>query len=184
MEATAGVLPLADPFRYPYAVTTKSKIVDVVAKILRAVLPISVFCWVSRATVLLQEKVAPKKWPYFSKVTENLYIGGMPLKNYGHAKKISDLGITAIVSLNQPHEYTSQIGTEPITITTWNEAISLPSVDLEPVKLKNLTVAVNFIGRQTLAGKKVLVPCNEGRGRSVQVVIASLIGRANKRLII
>ncbi|MBA2369946.1 MAG: dual specificity protein phosphatase family protein [Candidatus Protochlamydia sp.] len=150
-----------------------------IARILQAVLPKEVFCWISRSTIMLQSIIFPQRWPYWTRLTEKLYVGGMPLKNWGHVNAINDLGIAAILSINEDFEFNKQLWADPIQPNEWEEHnisfLNLSIPDLQPLSPVILAQAVEFVFRQHLAGKKILIHCTGGRGRSVSAAIASLV---------
>lgn len=150
-----------------------------IARILQAVIPKELFCWISRGTVMLQSLISPYRWPYWTRLTEYLYVGGMPLKNWNHLNTINQLGITAILAINEDFEFNKQLGADPILPHEWADRgisfLNLSSPDLERVPTAILAQAADFVFRQHLEGKRILIHCTGGRGRSVSAAIASLV---------
>jgi atypical dual specificity phosphatase len=150
-----------------------------VAKVIQAILPIAVFCWISRTTVQLQAMIWSARWPYWSQITDQIYLGAVPLDNWGHIDAISRLGVGAILSFNEDHELQQQIGAKPIQEKEWTDRnihyLRLSSPDLSPVSVADLAKAVDYIRSEVLLGHKVYVHCTAGRGRSASAVICYLI---------
>lgn len=57
------------------------------------------------------------------------------------------------------------------------ELLHLPTVDTTPLTLSQLHLGAEWINQQLHAGRKVLVHCEHGVGRSVMLATASLIAR-------
>ena len=158
-----------------------------IAKVLRAVLPQGVFCWISRATIQIQATFFPTARPYWSKITDDLYLGAIPLKNWGHIDTlISTVGVKAILAIAQPHEFESQAFASPVESKEWKakgvEFLNLDTPDLEPVPIVQLAQAVNYIKQQILDRGIVYLHCTGGRGRSASAAICFLIDQAKGKL--
>ncbi len=149
-----------------------------IARILKAVLSKESFCWVSRGTIQLQSMLQPIKWSYWSKLDEKLYLGAMPLKNWGHLDEITQLGVKAILSINCEYEFQPQLGADPVRGDDWMgrniNFMNISSPDLEPIEVLEIARAVDFVAQQIRSGNPVYVHCTGGRGRSVSVAICSL----------
>lgn len=150
-----------------------------IAKILQAILSKEIFCWLSRMTLQIQAKINPKKWSYWSQLSDNIYVGGMPLKGPEHGRAITSLGIGAILSINEEHELKSLPLSNPIKPREWEKRkvtyLRLSNPDLQPVNVANLVKGVDYVAQQVALGKKVYIHCNRGASRSVSVAICSLM---------
>lgn len=149
-----------------------------IAKILQAILPKTWFCWISRGTVQLQSILRPIKWSYWTKLSDNVYLGAMPLKNWNHIDKITKCGIKAILSINEDHEFQTQLFADPVKPVDWKgkniNFLNITSPDLEPIKVSKLAKAVDYVTNQVNLGNPIYIHCTGGRGRSVSVAICSL----------
>lgn len=165
----------------PYSTFKESNcsISYMIARILKAILPKTWFCWISRGTIQLQSTIRPKKWSYWSKLSDRIFLGAMPLKNWNHSDTITKLGVKAILSINEDYELKSQLFADPITSKDWQEKninfLNISSPDLEPIEPVKLAKAVNYVAEQHHLGNPVYIHCTGGRGRSVSVAICSLI---------
>jgi protein-tyrosine phosphatase len=175
----SAITPVDNPLAYTPLAQVQPRLGYRIARVLQSVIPKELFCWISRGTVMLQAIISPLRWPYWTRLTEGLYVGGMPLKNWDHLHTINQLGITAILSINEDFEFNTQLGAEPYLPHEWEghniSFLKLSSPDLEPVPTALLAQAVDFVFRQHSEGKKVLIHCTGGRGRSVSAAIASLV---------
>lgn len=149
-----------------------------IGRVLQTILPKTWFCWISRGTIQLQSYLRPVKWSYWTKISEDIYLGAMPLKNRNHIETITRLGVKAILSVNEDYEFNNQLFAEPVKSTDWEakgvtfNRISSP--DLEPVQVDLLNQAVQYAHEQKEKGP-VYFHCTGGRGRSASVVIATLM---------
>lgn len=154
-----------------------------IGRFLQSILPRTWFCWVSRGTIQLQSFLRPHKWSYWTKISDNIYLGAMPLKNRNHHQVIHDLGIKAILSVNRTYEFQKQFLAEPVQSTDWEaRGISfrrISSPDLEPLKVAKLIEAVRHVVTQVHANNPTYIHCTGGRGRSASVAICSLIALDN-----
>lgn len=151
-----------------------------IARVLRVILPRTWFCWVSRATVLLQSILRPKAWSYWTKLSDHIYLGAMPLKNWRHIKALTGLKIKAVLSINEAYELRPQLFAHPVTSADWEERkitfLNIPSPDLEPIEVSKLAAAVQFVADQVRLGHTpVYIHCTAGRARSVAAAICSVI---------
>lgn len=171
-------LELTSPSTFLSATKCDRRVSYLIAKILHAVLPKTWFCWFSRGTVQLQSVLRPRKWTYWTKLSDNIYLGAMPLKNWGHVDKIAKLGVKTILSMNEEYEFQTQFLADPVKPLDWKKKnitfLRISTPDLEPIKDSKLVKAVDYVTSQVNLGNPIYIHCTGGRGRSVSVAICSL----------
>lgn len=169
-----GLLPIEQEF-----VEIKETLSHRIASIVRSCLPKTWFCWLSRTTIQVQAIVLPHKWSYWTELTQDLYLGAMPLRNLDHINKITSLGCSAILSINESFEFNDQLFGKPVSESYWTERhvtfLNIPSPDLAGVEVEKIAVGVRFVMDQINLGKKVYVHCTAGRGRSSSIAICALV---------
>lgn len=157
-----------------------------IGRILQAILPKTWFCWISRGTIQIQSFLRPHKWSYWSKISDNLYLGAMPLKNKNHINKIAQIGVKAILSINEDYEFGDQLFAKPVREMDWQKrnikVLRISSPDLEPIQIAKLAQAIDYVVQQIKLGNSIYVHCSGGRGRSASVVVGSLIRIDNRSL--
>lgn len=126
--------------------------------------------------VLYRNKFHSTKWPWYSKIDDNIYLGAMPLKNKGHIDKLTDLAKSegkklAILSVLEPWEMQREpLLISPVTPKDWQEKKveqkTIAATDFVPPTLTQLEEGVRFIQNKVKEGKKVYIHCKAGRGRS------------------
>lgn len=158
---------------------SRRSVTYLIAKILRVILPKTWFCWVSRGTVQLQSILSHKRWSYWTKLNDHVYVGAIPLKNWNHLDEITALGVKTILSMNEDYEFQKHRWSDPVKPVDWKEKkinfLNLSSPDLEPIGISRLAAAVDYVAAQVKLGNPVYIHCTAGRGRSVSVAICSLI---------
>lgn len=107
----------------------------------------------------------------FSKITEELWLGGQPSR--GGVKKLVEKGFSAIINLRAEFDYAS-----------WFDKISmnylhLPTRDNESPTLAQLQKGVRFIHKNRTTGK-IYIHCWEGLGRGPTLVAAFLVSTGMK----
>lgn len=127
----------------------------------------------------IMNKIAPQKWPAYNKITENLYLGRLPLKNNNDHITLQNEGIGAVLSVVEKFEnHSVGIFTDPVTPDDWKalgvEHMQVETPDFHPLKVDSFEKGVAFIASQMKLGKKVYVHCKAGRGRSAAMVVAAL----------
>lgn len=127
----------------------------------------------------LMNKVFPKKWPAYNKITENIYLGRLPLKNNNDHIALQKEGIGAVLSVVEVFEnHSLGIFSDPVTPDDWKalgvEHMQVETPDFHPLKVESFEKGVEFIASQVKLGKKVYVHCKAGRGRSAAMVVAAL----------
>lgn len=157
----------------------KRKLLYIIVRILQIILPRTWFCWLTRSVSQVQSILRPRKWAYWSKLTDNIYLGAMPLKNRKHIDKIVKLDVKAILSINEDYEFKKQLFANPVKPIDWKKRhisfLRIPSPDLKPVKVAHLAQAVDYVEKKVRSGKKVFIHCTAGRGRSVSAAICALV---------
>mmetsp|Transcript_32636 Transcript_32636/g.84273 ORF Transcript_32636/g.84273 Transcript_32636/m.84273 type:complete len:205 (-) Transcript_32636:1034-1648(-) len=117
---------------------------------------------------LLHHYSSPDKKPYFSKITDNIYLGSAPF--WFHVSNLREMGITAVV--NMCEEYSGPI-------TTYKKhgirQYRVPSIDYIHPSLDEVQLAVDFLKKELENGGNVLVHCKSGKGRSATVVLCHLL---------
>jgi len=104
-------------------------------------------------------------------IDDDLAMAAMPAEG-----QIADLAQTfkAVVTLIEDWQF----GYDPqLWHTFGTEMLNLPIPDFGTPRLEELSEAVDWINREIAAGKKVLVHCLVGRGRSGTVAAAYLISK-------
>lgn len=149
-----------------------------IALFLRSVLPRALFCWVSRSIMQCQSILNPRKWAYWTQISDQLYLGAIPLRNWNHIEKISALGVTAILSINEEHEFNDQLFAKPVKSEDWKkrhmQVLKISSPDLEPMPAEKMATAVHYVMQQVKLGNQVYMHCTAGRGRSASVAICTV----------
>ncbi|MBA3722490.1 MAG: dual specificity protein phosphatase family protein [Parachlamydiaceae bacterium] len=150
-----------------------------IGRVLHTLLPRGWFCWISRGIIQIQAIIKPHKWSYWTKLSDEIYLGAMPLKNWKHIEKITNLGIKAILSINEDYEFKKQLFADPVKPEDWKKRninfLTIASPDLEPIELSKIAIAVNYVVEQVKLGNKIYVHCTGGRARSVSIAICSLV---------
>lgn len=146
----------------------KNRVICLIGKIVQSAFPKTWFCWTSRSWIQFQARLRPKKYPYWSKLSNQIYLGAIPLKNYHHLEKISALGIKAVLSINKKYEFQSQLFAKPVKPSDWQSKkiafLRVASPDLQPLKTAKITQAVDYISDQVKLGNPVYIHCTAGRG--------------------
>ena len=126
------------------------------------------------------------KAPYFSQLQEGIYLGALPLKNYGHEKKlIEEFQINAVLSVTELFEVTTQtFFSDPCTPSDWEklrvEQLRINVCDMTPISIEDLNIAADFIHLHKKEG--VYIHCKAGRGRSMMCYLAYLMKYEGKTL--
>lgn len=107
-----------------------------------------------------------------------LFLGALPLADGDHLKKISSLGVQAVLSLVESFELKPRLH-RPITHEEWQqegiEQKTLSTPDFRGICPTTLKTAVAFIKEHLQRGEKVYVHCKAGRARSAMAVICYLM---------
>jgi protein-tyrosine phosphatase len=124
---------------------------------------------------LLKNKFLPGH-PWWSKITDNLYLGAIPLEI--HRKELLVLGIESVVSVVEEFEKLPSIVGTPITKSKWQEhnvsniEISFP--DFAQVPTEKLYESALAIKKAIDKGYRCYVHCKAGRGRSAAAIVSYL----------
>lgn len=141
-------------------------------------LPARVFAVLARYTLQIPHAFSPAGHAYWSQITEQLWVGGMPLANYKHARCLQDIGIQALVSMNQNDEFCAGPWTLPVHFEDWEHSdvnyYRFPSQDMHAPDGSSVHEAVEAIRHEIGLGHRVYLHCNVGRGRSVTVAACFL----------
>jgi atypical dual specificity phosphatase len=113
---------------------------------------------------------------------KKITVGALPLKRRlfkNDLDRMKALGIQAVLILVEPFELKRGIAGNPVTPEDLKndgiESLFLPTPDFKPLTLNTLHQGADFIDKITRQGKRILVHCKAGRGRSVAVVCAYLM---------
>ncbi|NGX49185.1 MAG: hypothetical protein K940chlam5_00781 [Candidatus Anoxychlamydiales bacterium] len=128
----------------------------------------------------VRQKFFSKRWPWFSQIDKNIFLGAVPLKNLNHEKLFKEKNITSILSIIEEKETLKKtIFTTPINLSYWKKNnfshLHIPIKDRYPLSSIDLQKAADFIHREVLNNKKIYVHCTAGRSRSAMAVIAYLV---------
>lgn len=149
-----------------------------VGKGFQGCLPTHWFSLLSRWRAQLRDALPVRTQPYFSSITPLLYLGGMPLSNYGHLQTLKSLGIKSVLAVSEKKEFSPGPWSHPIQPRQWAEKNilfhQLHQRDLEPLSMENIAMGVGFISEQVKQGKATYIHCNVGKGRSVSLLLAYL----------
>lgn len=144
------------------------------------------FLYESSLSVLVAlNALYPEDYPWWNEINNNVYLGSIPLENYGHTDRmIDELGIGAVLSVVQDFElYAHSLFTEPVTPENWAERnvaqLRLNTTDFLPPSLETLKQGVDFMTEHVMQGEKVYVHCKAGHGRSVITVVCYLMESEN-----
>ncbi len=122
----------------------------------------------------------PKKYPSFNKITDQVYLGRIPLKNRGDIKALTQAGITAVLSMVEKFEnHTPTLFSDPVTPQDWSKLhirqLQIESRDFSPLHVSSIEKGVQFIESMVEQGKNVYVHCKAGRTRSSAIIVAYLV---------
>lgn len=111
-------------------------------------------------------------WNWYNEITPHIILGALPSKST--LAELKQLGVTAVVTLNQPHE----LFVQPAEYESLGFAhLWLRTTDyLYAPTLEELHRGVAFISEHIKReGKPVYVHCKAGRGRSTTLVLCYLV---------
>ncbi|NGX28830.1 MAG: hypothetical protein K940chlam1_01018 [Candidatus Anoxychlamydiales bacterium] len=128
----------------------------------------------------IRECISQKRYPWFNQITENIFLGAIPLKNLNHPKIFKEKKISSILSLVEKKETTKKtILSSPVKLDFWKKNsfnhLHISTKDRYPVSLENLKKVAFFIHRNVKKNKKVYVHCTAGRARSTMSILAYLM---------
>ncbi len=114
--------------------------------------------------------------PQLTQITDQLMLGGVPLKGAQYPKGMKP---TAVLSMIESFETDPHFFGTPMQPKDWKAAgvrfLDLPNLDCTPVRNRDVKRGVKFLHEQISKGRRVLVHCLAGVGRSATVVICYLI---------
>ncbi len=117
---------------------------------------------------------------WWHRISENLFLGGIPLQNRNHNEKLKQLGVGAVCAILEDWEAEEEtFMSVPVREDDWNRLgiqyrrFSCP--DMEPLELSQISDALEWIDQCIAEGRIVYVNCKAGRGRSAMIHICHLI---------
>lgn len=115
--------------------------------------------------------------PYYNKIEEGIYLGAIPLKNFGHDQEITALGVKAVLAVVESYELEQKTFiSEAVQRQDWEKNHitfkQISAVDLGSISAVNLHTAADFINQHKTG---IYIHCKAGRGRSVMCLIAYLM---------
>jgi len=127
----------------------------------------------------ITNKFYPQHYPIYSKITDSIFLGRLPLKNTGDQIAIQKEGITAVLTMTEKFEnHSLGLLSDPVTPEEWHslgiKQHQIETPDFHEPSSETLDRAVTVLDGWLKSGEKVLVHCKAGRGRSAEVVIAYL----------
>lgn len=136
---------------------------------------------ISLAYNYINNKINPEKWTVYNKITDDLYLGRLPLKNTGdHKVLIERENIGAVLSVIENFENrTLGILSDPVTPEDWAtlgiDQMQIETPDFCPLSVQDIERGVNYIEENINKGVKVYTQCKAGRARSAAIVASYLI---------
>jgi atypical dual specificity phosphatase len=131
----------------------------------------------------------PASSPWWNKITKNIIIGGIPLKNQNHELKlVKNEKVKYILStINKFEINTDTFFSIPVKTHDWNKLGVTQKIietdDYKGLTFNSLCIGVKFmekcIDKLEQTDGKIYVHCKAGHGRSVSVVICYLIKKYN-----
>lgn len=127
---------------------------------------------------LVRSFLQGQKWPWCSRVDEDLIVGAIPLRNYGHRRLLISLGISGILAIIEPYElHTAGLFTYPVQPNDWPANIAYKMIEVQdyhaPTQAQILE-GIAFIEENRSRGP-VYVHCKVGRGRSIVIAACYLL---------
>jgi atypical dual specificity phosphatase len=115
--------------------------------------------------------------PWWTKITDKIILGAMPFRDRDHIKKLKELGVTGVITLNRMYELQPNLIGTPIMPHQWfDKGIDIcykPVDDYDAPTFFDLTDCMNFIDKH----ETVYIHCKAGKGRSAIVVMNYLMTR-------
>lgn len=133
----------------------------------------------------------PKTHEWWTKMTESIYVGALPLKDNGvlsyyydnksHCEILKELGITDVISINKNFELkTPTLMSNPVSDDDWkncgiNQHI-FETGDFEAIDIDIINKCIDLMEDILKDKKKVIyLHCKAGRGRSIIIYACYLI---------
>ena len=119
----------------------------------------------------------PGDWrPNFHWLTGDLAVGGcFPMERAAHLAELH--GVGAIVDLRE-----EDCDDEALLARHGIAFLHLPTPDLHPATLERLETGVHFVRGHTEAGRRVLIHCQHGIGRSALLALCVLVDQGHAPL--
>lgn len=118
--------------------------------------------------------------PWWTRLDKNLILGAIPCEQ--HVEALTSLyGVTAVVTLNQPHELEANLWVVPVPPETWKSVGVVQchesAPDFAPPTQAQLGRCADFIHQQIESNPSgsVYIHCKAGRGRSTMATMCYLI---------
>jgi atypical dual specificity phosphatase len=125
-----------------------------------------------------------EKYKWWSNITDQLVLGGIPLKNKEHDTELANqLKVGAVLSILEDFELTTPgVFSLPCQEKDWKSLNvihhQVSSRDFYPISLETMETGVDFLDNQIKKGVKCYVHCKAGRSRSASVALAYLLKKA------
>lgn len=118
-----------------------------------------------------------KKFSWWHKITDNIYLGALPLRK--HIKLFKQLNISCVLSLVEDFERKDSFIAHPVRKKLWekNSIVNrqFPFPDFRPVPLNILYDGASYLNKVINENRNAYVHCKAGRGRSASVVMSYFI---------
>lgn len=119
---------------------------------------------------LLKHLFSPNKWKRFNKITDNLWIGMLPM--WFDIDFLNNYDINNIISLNEEWELFIALDFKKHKF----DHLHLPNINNDTgIKQNDIIKAVDFLDQKRINNEVCLVHCNNGGSRSIVIVVCYLI---------
>lgn len=129
------------------------------------------------ATLLWKHQTGKVWW---NVITEKVILAAQPLANYDHHKLLhGELNVRAVLKIQSREELEADcVLTKHVTQAMWEELgvtyLWIQAEDFEPLSKEQFAKACEFLRQMDREGRKTVVHCKAGVGRSAAAVIAHL----------
>jgi len=119
---------------------------------------------------------------WYDKITENIFLGAIPIKEKDHVKALKKEKINSVLTILEDFEiYRQTILTTPITPNQWKESKVKQKIisakDAHPLSIDQIEEGVKFLIDEVKNKNRVYVHCKSGVGRSATVVACYLMNK-------